>query len=160
MWYWCYFNLTKARAAAKGIVLLLPRLWQNFHSAFLVPGLPDMWLHAEMDQGTHPVESYSFKFLLFCFPVISVPSSHLLHSHTNIHAETGQKVGRWEGGHVASHPRGRKTWPGQQPSPTDTLQAMLPLNCALSHGEVRNVGLCASNLLYLLVVPQFIYLFY
>lgn len=54
-------------------------------------------LHAEMDEGTHPVESYSFKLsFFFYFPVLSVPSSHFLHSHMNIHADTGWKVGGWD----------------------------------------------------------------
>lgn len=51
---------------------------------------------------------------------------------------------------------------GTSPHPTDILQAMLLLNCALNHqnSEVRNTGLRTSNLFFLLVIPQFIWLFY
>ena len=120
-----------------------------------------MWLRVEMDQGTHPVESYSFKLsLFFYFPVISVPSSYLLHSHMNIHADTGQKVGRWErrACGILHSLQENMTGAAALTHRYSASNAAVELHSKPSHhnGEVQNVGLCASNLLYLLVVPQFI----
>lgn len=102
--------------------------------------------------------------LLFHLVVISVPSHHLLHSHVNIHADKGQKVGRWDRrtcgiSHSLQENMTRAASLTHRCSP---CEAVIELCSKPSHqiGEARNTGFCASNLLYLLVVPQFIQLFY
>lgn len=129
---------------------LLPSLFQNSQTCGCVLGWirEQILLKATCLSCGHffTFRSYPFHHPIYC---ITAWTSTLIQ---------GRKWENGKGGHVASHSHCRKTWPGQQPSPTGTLQAMLVLNCALSHHTkmVRNVGLGASNLLYLLVVPQFI----
>lgn len=67
---------------------LLPSLFQNSQTCVCVL----RWIREQILLKATCLSCGHF----FYFPVISVPSSHLLHSCMNIHADTAQKVGRWE----------------------------------------------------------------
>lgn len=107
------------------IILLFPQPWQHFHVTSLVPGLTD-WDGS--GKAAHLSCHYfvSFQSSLFPHPFYCVATW----ASTWIQ---GRKYENGKGRHVAPHAHISKSWPGHQPSPTDTLQAMLLLNCALTH---------------------------
>ena len=132
--------------------LLLPFLFQNHQTCgCMLRWIRELTLLKATHWSYH--RFFTFRSYLFHHP------TYCIAPWTSVLIQ-GRKWEGGKGGKVASHTHCRKTSPGQQPLPTDTMQEMLPSKPPHQNGDVSSVGVCASNLLYLLVVPQFISLFY
>lgn len=126
------------------IILLLPQPRQHFHVTSLVPGLTD-WDGS--GKATHLSCHYFVSFQSSLFP----QPFYCVATWTSTWIQ-GKKCENGKGRHMAPHAHLTHRY-----SAGDAAVELCS-NPPNQNGKVRNI--CASKLLFLLVIPQFIRLFY